>query len=118
LLIVLLLFVVALGRLASARIEVDGAAAQAARAASLARDPAGATSLAYETATAALGSDGITCTQLNINTDTSEFAPGGLVVVTVACTVGLSDLAGLHLPSAETIASRAVSVIDTYRSAT
>ena len=39
LLILLLLFVVALGRLAGARLEVDGAAAQAARAASIAREP-------------------------------------------------------------------------------
>jgi Flp pilus assembly protein TadG len=39
LLILLLLLVVAFGRLAGARIEVDGAAAQAARAASIARDP-------------------------------------------------------------------------------
>ena len=40
LLIVMLLFVVALGRLAGARINVDGAAAQAARAASIATTPA------------------------------------------------------------------------------
>ena len=46
LLILVLLFVVALGRLAGARIDVDGAAAQAARAASIARDPATATAMA------------------------------------------------------------------------
>ena len=54
LLILVLLFVVALGRLAGARIDVDGAAAQAARAASIARDPATATAMATQTATAAL----------------------------------------------------------------
>ena len=44
LLILLLLFVVALGRLAGARIDVDGVAAQAARAASIARSPQAAMS--------------------------------------------------------------------------
>ena len=71
----MLLFVVALGRLAGARLDVDGAAAQAARAASIARDPATASAMAQQTATAALGSDGVTCANLTVNTDTSQFDP-------------------------------------------
>lgn len=46
LLLLMLLFVVALGRTVSARLDVDGAAAQAARAASIARDPTTATAVA------------------------------------------------------------------------
>jgi Flp pilus assembly protein TadG len=115
LLIVMLLFVVALGRLAGARLDVDGAAAQAARAASIARDPATASAMAQQTATAALGSDGVTCANLSVNTDTSQFEPGGSVAVTVTCTVGLSDLTGLRLPASESVSSTASSVIDTYR---
>ncbi|MDA8282563.1 MAG: pilus assembly protein, partial [Actinomycetota bacterium] len=61
LLILMLLFVVALGRLAGARIDVDGAAAQAARAASIATTPGGATAAAQQAAAAALGSDHVTC---------------------------------------------------------
>ena len=118
LLILVLLFVVALGRLAGARIDVDGAAAQAARAASIARDPATATATATQTATAALGSDNVTCAQLSVSTDTAQFQPGGLVAVTVTCTVSLSDLTGLRLPASESISSRFVEVVDTYRSAT
>ena len=118
LLIVMLLFVVALGRLAGARLDVDGAAAQAARAASIARDPATASALAQQTATAALGSDGVTCVNLSVNTDTSQFEPGGSVAVTVTCTVGLSDLTGLRLPASESVSSTASSVIDTYRAGT
>ena len=118
LLILVLLFVVALGRLAGARIDVDGAAAQAARAASIARDPATATAMAQQTATAALGSDNVTCAQLSVSTDTAQFQPGGLVAVTVTCTVSLSDLTGLRLPASESISSRFVEVVDTYRSAT
>jgi Flp pilus assembly protein TadG len=117
LLILMLLFVVALGRLAGARLDVDGAAAQAARAASIARDPSTATAMAQQTATAALGSDGVTCGHLTVNTDTTQFAPGGSVVVTVTCSVGLSDLTGLRLPASESITSTATSVIDTYRAA-
>ncbi|MGH9091329.1 MAG: TadE/TadG family type IV pilus assembly protein [Acidimicrobiales bacterium] len=117
LLVLMLLFVVALGRLAGARLDVDGAAAQAARAASIARDPTTATAMAQQTATAALGSDGVTCAELTVRTDTAQFAPGGSVAVTVTCTVGLSDLTGLRLPAAQSISSTATSVIDLYRSA-
>jgi Flp pilus assembly protein TadG len=118
LLILILLFVVALGRLAGARIDVDGAAAQAARAASIARDPATAAAMAQQTATAALGSDNVTCAQLSVSTDTAQFQPGGFVAVTVTCTVSLSDLTGLRLPASESISSRFVEVVDAYRSAT
>ena len=117
LLIVLLLFVVALGRLTGARLNLDGASAQAARAASIARDPATATEMAQQTASAALGADGVACAHLSVNTDTANFAPGGSVSVTVTCTVGLADLAGLRVPASETMSSTSSSVIDTYRTA-
>jgi len=118
LLILLLLFVVALGRLSGARLDVDGAAAEAARAASIARDPTTANAVANQTATAALGSDGVTCGHLTVSTDTAQFAPGGSVAVTITCSVGLSDLTGLRLPASESVTSTASSVIDTYRSST
>ena len=116
LLILLLLFVVALGRLAGARIEVDGVAAQAARAASIARNPETATSSAQQTAASALSSQHITCAHLTVSVDTTDFAPGGSVAVTVSCAVNLADLTGLDLPMSETVANRAVSPIDMYRS--
>jgi len=115
LLILMLLFVVALGRLSGARLEVDGAAAQAARAASIARDPGTAVVMATQTATAALGSDHVTCAQLTVSTNTAQFAPGGSVAVTVTCHVALSDLTGLRLPVSESVTSRATAVIDTFR---
>ncbi|MDA8365411.1 MAG: pilus assembly protein [Actinomycetota bacterium] len=115
LLILMLLFVVALGRLSGARLEVDGAAAQAARAASIARDPATATAMATQTATAALGSDHVTCGQLTVVTDTAQFVPGGSVAVTVTCHVALSALTGLRLPASESVTSRVTAVIDTFR---
>ena len=115
LLILMLLFVVALGRTVSARMEVDGAAAQAARAASIARDPATATAMAEQAATTALGSDHVTCADLTVTTDTADFAPGGQVSVTVTCTVDLADLVGLRLPASQSIISTSTAVIDLYR---
>jgi len=115
LLIVLLVFVVALGRLVEARIEVDGAAAQASRAASIAATPAEAIAAAEQTASAALGADHVTCAGLRVSTDTARFAPGGSVTVTISCAVSLADLSGLRLPASEQIASSATSVVDTYR---
>lgn len=116
LLIVFLLFVVALGRLAGARLDVDGAAAQAARAASIARDPTIANTTARQTATAALAGDHVSCSRLAVSVDTSADRPGGWVAVTVACTAALADLTGLRLPAARTVSARSVAVIDQYRS--
>ena len=116
-LVVMLLYVVALGRLAGARIDVDGAAAQAARAASIARSPTAAVALARQTAAGALSSDHVTCGALTVTTDTAGFAPGGQVEVTVTCTVDLADLVGLRLPPVEHITSTSTSVVDTYRAA-
>src|SRR3984885_14397824 len=64
LLMLLLLLIVAAGRLADARLQVDSAAMQAARAASLARAPATAAADATATAQAALASEHITCSPL------------------------------------------------------
>jgi Flp pilus assembly protein TadG len=113
-LILMLLFVVGLGRLATARLDVDGAASQAARAASVAAAPATATAAAEQTATAALGGDHVTCNGLTVTTDTSNFVPGGWVAVTVTCTVDMDDLTGIRFPAAQSVSSRAVEVIDTY----
>jgi hypothetical protein len=73
--------------------------------------------MAQQTATAALGSDDVSCAQLHVSTDTTQFTPGGSVAVTVTCSVSLSDLSGLRLPVSESLSSRFVAVIDQYRSA-
>lgn len=116
LLILILVFVVALGRLTSARIEVDSAAAQAARAASIAWSPQSANQAAQQSAAATLSGDHVTCAHLDVSVDTAEFVPGGSVSVTVSCGVDLSQLTGLHLPTTETISSKAVSPLDRFRS--
>lgn len=115
LLILILLFVVALGRLASARLQVDTAASEAARAASLARNPAAATQLADQTATATLTGGHLSCAHVGVSVDTADFVPGGWVAVTVTCAVSLADVTGLRLPAAESVSSRFVEPLDLYR---
>ncbi len=114
LLILLLVFVVGLGRLASSRIDVNVAAHDAARAASIARDPADASRAAKDAAESTL--HGVTCATLDVAVDTSAFHPGGSVAVRVTCTVDLGDLGALHMPATTTVSARFSSPIDLYRS--
>jgi Flp pilus assembly protein TadG len=116
LLLLLLVFVVALGRLAEGRLQVDDAAAQAARAATVAASTGGASAVAQQAAAASLASDRVTCSQLTVSTDTSSFVPGGSVRVQVSCAVSLSDLSLLHLPGTETLTGVATSPVDRFRS--
>lgn len=116
LVIVLLVVIAMAGRGVTARMDVDSVADAAARAASLARHPDAAHQAATEAAAANLGDGRITCTPLNTEVDTSEFAPGGRVTVTVTCVVALSDLAGgVAIPGSLTITSQASSVVDRWR---
>lgn len=118
LLILVLLFVVALGRLAGARLQVNTAAGQAARAASLARNPTTAAQTAQTTAAATLTGAHVSCAQLSVSVDNAKFAAGGWVAVTVSCSVRLGDLTGLRLPATETVTARSVAPLDRYRTTT
>ncbi|HEY3673051.1 MAG TPA: TadE/TadG family type IV pilus assembly protein [Acidimicrobiia bacterium] len=118
LLLLLLLFVVALGRTAGSRIDINGAAGEAARAASIARTPLAAQDAAHQTASASLADQHVTCASLDVATDTSRFQPGGTVTVSVRCDVKLGDLTGLRLPSSKTLTATATAPIDRYRGIT
>jgi Flp pilus assembly protein TadG len=115
LLLLLLVFVVALGRLAEARLEVDDAASQAARAATVVASVSGANGTAQQAAAASLASDRITCSHLSVTTNTSSFVSGGEVQVRVNCAVSLSNLSLLHLPGTETVSGVATSPVDRFR---
>jgi Flp pilus assembly protein TadG len=110
-----LLFAVAAGRLVQGKLDVDSAAQQAARAASLARTPAAASAQATQVAQAALAGQPVSCNPAVITPDTSNFVPGGEVTVTVTCTVRLSDLSLLHVPGTETITATFTAPVDVYR---
>ncbi len=115
LLLLFMLMVVGFGRLADARLEVNDAASQAARAASIARDPGTASAAAHRTAMASLAGHRLTCQPVAITVDTSAFRPGGQVTASITCTVSLTDLAPLPLPGEETVQASATSPIDVYR---
>ncbi|NEE01172.1 TadE/TadG family type IV pilus assembly protein [Phytoactinopolyspora halotolerans] len=106
------------GRVTGDANAVEQAAADAARAASLARSPAAAVSAAYETATMALADRGTTCRSTTIDVDTAGFhAPAGehaTVSVTITCPIQVMDL---PIPgmTARTATKTAISPIDTYR---
>lgn len=117
LLVMLLLFVLFGGRLASATADVNAAARASARAASLARDADTASDAARATAEGELRRTGVPCRDVVVDTDTSGFAAGGSVTVELHCGVPLGDLGLLGLPATHTISVRQVAVIDRYRSA-
>jgi Flp pilus assembly protein TadG len=112
-LLLCMLFVVFAGRLGQAQQDVTQAAAEAARAASLARGPqlVGVRDIVRRNLTAA----GVRCGELVVDTSSSDWRPGGSVRVDVRCDVDLSGVAGLGLPWRRTVEADAVEVIDTYR---
>jgi Flp pilus assembly protein TadG len=114
-LVVVLLFVVALGRVASSRAEVDAAARDAARAAANARSSNDAAIEGEGAAAATLRDRGVTCRSMTVLVDATAFRAGGSVMATVSCTVALKDLVGLSLPSARTITASFTAPIDRYR---
>lgn len=113
-LMLLCLFVVLTGRLGQAQQDVTQAAAEAARAASLAR-VGDVAAVARATAARNLDASGVRCQAFDVATDLSDHRPGGSVAVDVRCDVDLHGVAGLGLPRSGLISSRAVEVIDTYR---
>ncbi|GGW97818.1 TadE/TadG family type IV pilus assembly protein [Streptomyces noursei] len=115
LLVLMLLVVVALGRLADARLVVADAAHQAARAASLARTEHVARIQAARAAAAALREAGTTCTSPSVLVTTGGLTPGAHVSTKVSCTAGLGDLTHTGLPGHVRLAGTAFSVVDTFR---
>lgn len=115
LLLMFLLVVVALGRMATARADVDGAARDVARAASMARDPFAAQQSSRDVAAATLAERGVTCRSLEVTVDTSAFRAGGWVAADVTCSVDLADLALLRLPGTKAVHARFVAPVDSLR---
>ncbi|GAA1119122.1 TadE/TadG family type IV pilus assembly protein [Kitasatospora arboriphila] len=115
LLIMLLLIAVGAGRMTAARLGVEDAAHQAARAASLARTPGAARAAARHAADQALAGAGLACQQTAVTVDTAAFRPGGHVTATVSCTASLAGLAGAPLPGQRRLSQAFTSPVDTYR---
>ena len=118
LLIGFMLLVVFAGRVAQAEGDVAHAAHaahEAARAASLVATPQAALEAGTNTATANIAEGAVACRNLDVSVDTSNFAAGGQVAVTVTCKAAFADIAMLAVPGSRTFTATAIEVIDTYR---
>ncbi len=114
-LLVVMLFVIGLGRMAHARQEVESVAADAARAASLERNTAQSAAAARTAAQTSLGDAGLACTQLSVSVDISNYRPGGQVEVTVSCTAQLGDVALSGLGGSKVFTASSIVPIETHR---
>ena len=108
------------GRLAMAIHAVQGAAAEAARAASISRTAGDASSAAMRGADAMLANSSLNCATRSVIVDTSGFGlPVGTpanVEATVECDVALEDLTLVPgMPSTHRVSATMVSPLDTYR---
>lgn len=117
--ILLIMMCVAGGRYAVARQSVEAAAASAARAGSIARDPGTAQGDAQTNAAATLSNEHRYCVNLGTSVDTSAFSlpvgTPGTVRATVQCTLDMSDVSLPGMPGSITITSTQSSPLDTYR---
>lgn len=118
--LVLLVLIIAAGRLAGAHSSIDNAASNASRAASISRDSGQARSDATSAAITTLTTDGSSCPDPAVDVDTSGIGAAvgtvGIVRVQVTCVVPLSDLTGLPIGGSRTVTAEAESVVDAYRS--
>ena len=111
-LILVLGVMLGLGRVVAGHNDADDAASEAARAASLARSAPEASAAAARAATKRFAAAGSLCHDPDIRTDATAFHPGGVVAVTVTCTV---DLAGTALPARARLTARSVQPLDPYK---
>lgn len=111
----LMLLVVFAGKVSEADGNVERAAAEGARAASLRQHPGDAATDARSTVEANLATAGVSCSTLEAIVDTSDFEPGGTVTVTIECTASMADVTLLGVPGTRTFTATATEVIDTYR---
>jgi Flp pilus assembly protein TadG len=114
-LLFLMLLVVYAGKVSEADGNVERAASNAARAASLRQHPTDAIDDARVASSKNLAAAGVPCLTLATTVDTADFGPGGTVTVTVSCRASMSDVALLGVPGRRTFTATATEVIDTYR---
>jgi Flp pilus assembly protein TadG len=117
LLIILLVFVaVVVHRGVDARLRLDDAAHQAARAASLQRTAPSAITAARSTAQSALSGADVICQSVQVRTNTAGLVSGGTVTVTVTCGVDFGDALILGVARQRVVSSTASEPVDTWRS--
>lgn len=113
--VVLLLFVVGLGRYSSSKQLVEQAAMAAGRAASQGATAQQAADRAQAAGAASLDDAGISCVDFSMVADTGDFQPGGSVTVTLTCTASLSGLVLSGLPGSTTVSASSTVPLEIYR---
>jgi Flp pilus assembly protein TadG len=119
LLIAFLLFVLLAGYLVDAKSDIVGAAADAARAASLQNSAAAAQTQAQAAAQATVADEGIDCAggpQVTVGINTPAFGPGTIVHVHVECTVDAGDLTFIGIIGNPVLKEDAWEQVDLHRS--
>ena len=114
-LIGLLLFLVAAGRAATSRSQLEAAARDAARAAANARTAPAAERAAIAAAQATIIEGGVACQRLTVSIEGSDLRPGGSAYAQLSCQVSYAGLTGIGLPGSRTISVQFRAPIDTFR---
>jgi Flp pilus assembly protein TadG len=109
-LLAFLMLVVAFGRFVSARGDVEAAARDAVRAASLERTAGDADAAARATVSATLTRPGCRAPALS-----GAFVAGGIVTVTLTCSVPMADLGLIGVPGSLSINASSAAPLDTFR---
>ncbi len=110
--VVVVLAIAGFGRFAQARADLDQAARDGARAASLRQAPDAAVADATSAVEAALAAQGLDCGSRRLVVDTSQLRPGGRVAVDIECDLAVQEVTLLRLPGTRTMAARFVEPID------
>jgi Flp pilus assembly protein TadG len=119
-LVLLLLLLAAGGRWVESHGAIDGAARDAARAASVARTAGNAVSLAQQSADADLATSGwcdggtVAVGVTGFPPDGALVAPGEAVTVTVSCNVNMSPFTALGFSAASPVTGSAVAPLDPF----
>jgi Ni/Co efflux regulator RcnB len=115
LLVAFMMVMVGLGRVVEAQSQVDGAARDAARAASLGRTRPGADAAAVSAAKETLSGHKWCRKQPDTSVDFSEWGRGGQVSVAVRCDIDLTGLSLIGFSPSKTMTGTATAPIDTLR---
>ncbi|GAB2920060.1 pilus assembly protein [Rhodococcus aerolatus] len=117
--LLVLVAVIAGGRVSNAHDAADQAARAAARIASVGREPVSARADATAAATASFEQQNVHCLGVNVDVSTAgltaALGTSGAVTTTVKCTVALSELAFPGIPGDRTLTASFTSLVDPNR---
>ena len=114
-LLLVIVLMVAFGRIDSAQGDVESAARAGVQAAVVQANGADAQTQATSAVTSTLAGAGLTCPAPQITTDTSNFVAGGTVSVSVTCVTSMADVSVPGVPGSKTLTATAVAHIDEFR---